>query len=189
MSQDRPRRIILIDPRFQLRLAGAFLLLQVVLTGAFAFGLYVFMDSELQAGLASAHAAYRSLDQMLLPLVLILAGFSLVLSTALVTAFVVILSHRIAGPLYRFRTVMEDLAKRRLAVHTRLRPDDQLGALSEPTGQALDTLRTDLAALRTDLDQARTALAAGDLPTATRALADLEGTLSGWSPENPTPVR
>jgi methyl-accepting chemotaxis protein len=189
MSQERPRRIILIDSRFQLRLAGAFVVLQVVLTGAFAFGLYVFMDSELQAGLASAHAAYRSLDQMLLPLVLILAGFSLVLSTALVTAFVVILSHRIAGPLYRFRTVMEELANRRLAAHTRLRPDDQLGALSEPTGQALDTLRTDFTALRTDLDRAQAALAAGDLATTTQALADLEGSLSRWSPGNPTPVR
>jgi len=185
MSPDRPRRIILIYPRFQLRLAGAFLLLQVVLTGAFAFGLYVFMDSELQAGLASAHAAYRSLDQMLLPLVLILAAFSLALSTALVTAFVVILSHRIAGPLYRFRVVMEDLASRRLATHTRLRPDDQLGALSESTGQALDTLRVDLAALRSDLDRARTALADGDLPAATQALASLDGTLSEWSPGNP----
>jgi methyl-accepting chemotaxis protein len=185
MSQGRQRRIILIDTRFQLRLAGAFVLLQVVLTGAFAFGLYVFMDSELQAGLASAHAAYRSLDQMLLPLVLILAGFSLALSTTLVTAFVVILSHRIAGPLYRFRLVMEGLAERQLAPHARIRPDDQLGVLSEATSRVLDTLQSDLATLRTGLDQARQAVAAGDLPSATRDLADLEGTLSRWSLGDP----
>ncbi|MBP1772341.1 MAG: hypothetical protein H6P99_1504 [Holophagaceae bacterium] len=180
MSQDRPRRIVLIDTRFQLRLAGAFLLLQVVLTGVFAFGLYLFMDSELKAGLASAHAAYRSLDQMLLPLVLVLAGFSLAVSTALVTAFVVILSHRIAGPLHRFRLVMEDLAERRVAAHARIRPDDQLGVLSQATGRALATLGADLAAAQASLGRAQAALEVGDGPATTQALRDLEGILSPW---------
>lgn len=185
MKPDRPRRIILIDTRFQLRMAGAFILLQVVLTGAFAFGLYLFMDSELQAGLASAHTTYRSLDRMLLPLVLVLAGFSLALSTALVTGFVVILSHRIAGPLHRFRTVMEELAERRLPAHARIRPKDQLGALSDSTGRALDTLQADLKALHSTLVQAQSALAAGDLPTTGKALSELGGTLSRWFPGTP----
>ncbi|HJW43772.1 MAG TPA: hypothetical protein VJ463_04925 [Geothrix sp.] len=183
MSQDRPRRIVLIDTRFQLRLAGAFLLLQVVLTGAFAFGLYVFMDSELKAGLASAHAAYRSLDEMLLPLVLVLAGFSLAVSTALVTAFVVLLSHRIAGPLHRFRLVVEGLAGRRIAAHARIRPDDQLGVLSEATGRALATLGTDLAAAQASLGRARTALEAGDASATAQAFRDLDGILSSWRTE------
>lgn len=185
MSQDRPRRIVLIDTRFQLRLAGAFLLLQVVLTGAFAFGLYLFMDSELKAGLASAHAAYRSLDQMLLPLVLVLAGFSLAVSTTLVTAFVVILSHRIAGPLHRFRLVMEGLAEHLVAAHARIRPDDQLGVLSEATGHALATLGADLTAAQAGLGRARAALESGDVSATAQALLNLDGILSAWRIDPP----
>lgn len=182
MIQPRHRRIVLIDTPFQLRMAGAFILLQVLLTGLFAFGLYIFMASELQTGLASAHAAYRSLGQMLLPLVAVLAGFSLVLSIVLVTAFVVILSHRIAGPLHRFRLVMEEVAQRRIPDHARIRPEDQLGPLSESTGLALRTLHADLSALRSALDRARAAHASGNAAAAVQALDDLESTLGAWRP-------
>ncbi len=185
MNQPRHRRIVLIDTRFQLRMAGAFILLQVLLTGLFAFGLYLFMASELQTGLASAHAAYRSLGQMLLPLVAVLAGFSLVLSIVLVTGFVVILSHRIAGPLHRFRLVMEEVAQRRIPDHARIRPDDQLGPLSESTGQALGTLHTDLATLRSALDRAQAAQTSGDAAATANALDDLETTLGAWIPPAP----
>ncbi len=180
MNANPKRRIILIDTRFQLRLAGGFILLQLLLTGLFAIALYVFMDSELKAGLASAHAAYRSLDQMLFPLVLVLAGFNLALSTSLVTGFVVLLSHRIAGPLYRFRRTMEDLAGRRLDDLNSLRPEDQLGALSEPTRQALATVRSDLDALRQDLARVRQSQAAGNTAGVEAGIEALEARLSAW---------
>ncbi|MBK9796711.1 MAG: hypothetical protein IPP58_09470 [Holophagaceae bacterium] len=187
MPSKKHRRIVLIDTRFQLGMAGAFILLQLLLTGLFAVALYLFMDSELKAGLASAHAAYRSLDQMLLPLVLVLAGFNLALSTALVTGFVVILSHRIAGPLHRFRIVMEELAERRLPEDARIRPKDQLGVLSESTGRALDTLQADLTTLRSQLARARVASMGGDGPAAGEALAHMDATLSQWCPRAPGP--
>lgn len=180
MTPDRPRRIVLIDTRFQLRLAGAFILLQVVLTAGFAFGLYVFMDSELQAGLASAHAAYRTLDQMLFPLVLVLAGFSLALSTALVTGFVVILSHRIAGPLYRFRTLLEQLADRTVPTHTRLRPDDQLVEISESFARAVETLAGDLSGLQAAVQDLQTATAGQEDPTLRQAVDRVDHILKSW---------
>lgn len=180
MTPDRPRRIILIDTRFQLRLAGAFILLQVVLTSAFAFGLYVFMDSELQAGLASAHAAYRTLDQMLFPLVLVLAGFSLALSTALVTGFVVILSHRIAGPLFRFRALLEQVADRTLPSHIRLRPDDQLAEISSSFAHAVNTLSSDVSALQAAVQDLHAAAARHDDPLLRDAVARLDQVLSAW---------
>jgi methyl-accepting chemotaxis protein len=180
MKPDRKRRIILIDTRFQLRLAGGFMLIQLGLTAVFTFALYVFMDSEIQAGLASAHAAYRTLDRMLFPLVMVLAGFNLALSTALVTSFVVLLSHRIAGPLYRFRKVMEELAERSISDHTSLRPDDQLGALSEPTRQALSTLEADFSALRESLQEARSAHESGNALATREALDHMAARLEPW---------
>lgn len=180
MSTKKPRRIVLIDTRFQLRLAGTFLLVQLCLTGLFAGALYVFMDSELKAGLASAHAAYRSLDQMLLPLVGVLAGFSFLLSTVIVTSFVVLLSHRIAGPLHRFRTVLEELGRRQIPAHSRIRPDDQLGEVSEAMGQALATFTADLDALSAAADAVRTARERQDMDALDRGLAEQARVLAGW---------
>ena len=42
MSKPNQRRIVLIDHRFQLRMAASFILLQVLLTALFAAGLYIF---------------------------------------------------------------------------------------------------------------------------------------------------
>ncbi len=180
MQPKQNRRIILIDTRFQLRLAGTFILLQLFLTGLFAVVLYLFMNSELKTGLASAHAAYRSLDQMLLPLVGVLAAFSFVLSTLIVLAFVVILSHRIAGPLFRFRTVLEALSRREIPAHTRLRPDDQLGELSESMERTLATLTTDLESLTSTASALAQARQGQDPEALDRGLAELTRLLAAW---------
>jgi len=180
MTPDQKRRIILIDTRFQLRLAGAFLLVQVLLTGLFGFGLYLFLDSEVQAGLASAHASYRSLEQMLLPIILVLAAFNLALSAALVTGFVVLLSHRIAGPLFRFRSVLEDLAERKIPGHTGIRPEDQLSEVATSLGKAVGTLATDLSALRAVTADLRQAAFPRQDSALESALARLEHLLGAW---------
>ncbi|MDP2875031.1 MAG: hypothetical protein Q8O00_02530, partial [Holophaga sp.] len=135
--------------------------------------------------LASAHASYRSLDQMLLPIVAVLAGFSFLLSTVVVTSFVVLLSHRIAGPLYRFRLVLEGLAQRRIPVDAKIRPDDQLGELSDTMGQALTTLRTDLGALRIAVAALEKARLDQDPQGIETSIADMKTLLAAWE----TPVR
>jgi methyl-accepting chemotaxis protein len=185
MQPKKNRRIVLIDTRFQLRMAGAFILLQLVLTGLFSVALFLFMDSELKAGLASAHAAYRSLDQMLLPIVAVLAGFSFLLSTVVVTSFVVLLSHRIAGPLHRFRLVLEGLAQRRIPADARIRPDDQLGELSDTLGLTLSTLSSDLEALRATTAALEKAQLDQDQQGLAQGIADLKGLLAAWE----APVR
>jgi methyl-accepting chemotaxis protein len=180
MSHSKPRRIVLIDTRFQLKMAGAFVLLQLVLTGVFAFVLYLFMDSELKAGLASAHAAYKSLDQMLLPIVAVLAGFNFLLSTVVITSFVVILSHRIAGPLHRFRIILDDLAHRQIPAHTRIRPKDQLGEVSTSMTFAVETLTADLEALCAAAEGMKKAHEAQDRDAIDQHAADLERLLGAW---------
>ena len=186
MHTEKHRRIVLIDTRFQLRLAASFLALQVLLTGLFSLALYLFMDSELKAGLASAHAAYRSLDQMLLPLVAVLAGFSFLLSTVAVTGFVVLLSHRIAGPLHRFRTVLEELGQRRIPANAHIRPDDQLGEVSESMGHALETLSSDIEALYATAAAMKMAQEGQDAAALDRGVSELIRILAAWKRPNRT---
>lgn len=182
MNQVKQRRIVLIDHRFQLRMAAAFVALQVLLTALFAFGLYLFMDSEIHADLASAHASYQSLNQMLLPIVVILAAFSVTLSIMLVTIFVVRISHKVAGPMYRFRTVLESLSERRFDAMTRIRPDDQLGELAVSLDKALGTLKTDIHALRQSTERLRACHDKGDNNAVATEISLIERTLDSWKP-------
>jgi methyl-accepting chemotaxis protein len=181
MFSSKHRRIVLIDNRFQLGLAGLFVLVQVVLTGLFAFVMYLFLESEIQAGLASAHAAYHTMGQMLMPIILVLSGFSLAVSTLCVVGFVILLSHRIAGPLYRFKAVLDELAARRIPAHTRLRPGDQLHSLAESFTLAVDNLEEDLNALKGAADTLRAAHGAGDLEAQEPAIAALERVMETWT--------
>jgi hypothetical protein len=180
MTPQKPRRIVLINPRYQLRLAAAFLVVQLVLTGLFAGGLYLFLDSELHASLASAHAQAQSLERMLLPIVLVLSCFSLAFSTVLVTLFVVFLTHKVAGPIYRFRSALESLAGRDLGAPTAIRPEDQLEEVAHSMREAFATLATDFGTLGDAATEARrSAEAAGDTATLA-AVAKIEGVLSAW---------
>jgi methyl-accepting chemotaxis protein len=180
MNKSNKRRIVLIDPRFQLRMAASFILLQVLLTALFAAGLYIFMDSELHADLASAHASYKSLSQMLLPIVLTLAVFSVTLSIILSSVFVVLISHKIAGPMYRFRTVLESLSHRRFEAHTRIRPDDQLGELAISLDKAIKTVKTDIHELHQSVWRLRESHAKADKDSFEIQIAAIEKTLDSW---------
>jgi signal transduction histidine kinase len=180
MNTPNQRRIVLIDHRFQLRLAAAFILLQILLTALFAAGLFIFMDSELHADLASAHASYESLNQMLLPIVLTLAVFSVTLSVVLTTVFVILISHKIAGPMYRFRTVLESLAHRRFESRTRIRPDDQLGDLASSLDKAMQTVRTDIHELHQGVWRLRESHAKADAASFEAQIAAMEKTLDAW---------
>jgi nitrate/nitrite-specific signal transduction histidine kinase len=106
------------------------------------------VDSELHAELASAHASYQSLHQLLMPIIIVLASFSIVLSSVLATIFVILLSHKIAGPMYRFKVVLQSLAHRRFEVLTRIRPEDQLGELAYALEQALSVVQEEVNALQ-----------------------------------------
>ena len=184
MSQPKKRRIVLIDQRFQLRMAAEFVALHVLLTAIFATGLYIFMDSEVHADLASAHASYQSLSQMLLPIVVVLAVFSITLSIVLVTGFVVMTSHKIAGPLYRFGTVLESLAQHRFESLLRIRPDDQLGELAVSIDKVVSTFKTDIDLLHQASTRLRDCQARGDKEGVAAEIARIENTLSLWKEAN-----
>ena len=180
MTHAAPSRIVLIDRRFQLRLALEFVLLQVLLTSLLAGGLYLFLNSELQANLASAHASYRSMAQMLMPIVGGMAVFSILVSTVLVTVYVVHMSHRIARPLLRIRAVLEELGRRRFLDHTDIHPGDQLWEVDHALTSAVAAIRSDVQGLRQVALDLRRAQEAGDAAAVLAQLETLERAVQAW---------
>jgi len=180
MTQQKQRKIILIDNRFQLRMAGIFIVLQVVLTALFAVGFYMFLDSEIHADLMSAHASYTSLSKMLLPVVVVLSLFDIVLSIVLVSIFVVVLSHKIAGPIYRFRAVLESLAHRHFDPYMKIRPHDQLGEFAISIDKAVSTVKTDMTRMQQSVARLKLHHAENDGEGVATEIAALEKTLEAW---------
>ena len=180
MNQAAPSRIVLIDRRFQLRLALEFVLLQILLTALFAGGLYLFLNSELQANLASAHASYRSMAQMLMPIVMGLAVFNILVSTVLVTVYVVHMSHRLARPLLRIRAVLEELGRRRFLDRTDIHPGDQLWEMDRSLTTAVTAIRTDVEALQQAARELRRAQEAGEAGAVLAQVEVLEGLAKAW---------
>ena len=180
MSASRPSRIVIVPRRFRVRLALEFLALQGLLTGLFALGLYLFTRSELQANLASAHASYRSLAQMLLPLILGLSLFSLVLSTAMVSFYVAYLSRRVAKPLLHIRAALEELAQRRFFLRTGIGKWEELWELSASLTKAEAVLRGDLERLKAESAGLQAAGQAGNLEDVTARIGVIQAVLEGW---------
>jgi methyl-accepting chemotaxis protein len=117
---------------------------------------------------------------MLLPIVVILAVFSVTLSILLATVFVVLISHKIAGPMFRFRTVLESMAQRRFDTLTSIRPDDQLGELATSLNKALHTVKSDVYTLQQSVGQLRACHDKGDGDALVVEIARIESTLNSW---------
>jgi HAMP domain-containing protein len=129
--KNQKRKIILINKRFQLALIIKFLLVNVLVMALFGVFLFLFMNSEIEANLYSAHVTYQKMSDMLLPIIITLSVLNILISSGIITVFVLYASFRIAGPLYRFNTAISEINQGNLNPMLNLREKDELYAFSE----------------------------------------------------------
>ena len=114
MSSKYQRKIILINPRFQLKLSAYFAFLTVANIAIFyaciRYFFQVFVDMGIEIGLPNNHVYFMFVeDQMLtMNIVFLITSF---LTIGLLMVFGVYISHKIAGPLYRFCHHLTDIAE------------------------------------------------------------------------------
>lgn len=157
MTEEKPRKVVFIDRRFQGAFILRFLLLLLVGTALFVLSAYLILDKRLEETYYSAHYTIKSTGEMLLPTLLALsAAFVVVLGGAAIF-ITVYLSHHIAGPLYAIRRYLESISRGELDFQPKLRLSDQTTPLSESLAHALETLNTRLVAIRSAADGVREA--------------------------------
>ncbi len=157
MGNEKPRKVIFIDKRFQGEFILKFILLLLVGTGIFVLAAYVILNKRIEESFYSAHVTLKSTGEALLPTLLMLSGvFVAVLGTA---AYVITLyvSHHIAGPLFAIRRYLENVSRGELDFEPKLRLKDQTTPLAVSLTHALDTLNARLVAVRTGADAMRDA--------------------------------
>jgi hypothetical protein len=175
------RRIKLINPRFQVGLMIKFILANTVILAVCGLGLHAFLRGEIEANLHSAHAVYRSVGDMLSPIIVTLTLLSWGILSLATVVVILYTSHRIAGPLYRFQRALGEMEGRNLTALTRIREDDQLGELAINLQQVRDIWADDIARLRCLSDELGALLPAADEDEATqRKLAEIRSVLDAY---------
>ena len=187
------RRILFIEKAFQLRFIAkvtTVVVLGTVLTGGL---LYLLADKEFGRAFYSAHYQARSSWELLLPAVLAASFVSMCIVAVVAVVLTLYDSHRIGGPLYRFRANLETIAGGDLTLMTNLREGDELRPLSEAMNDMTRGLREkvlvggeverELAAALETVERASregTPPSAADLSSLSRCREQLAGALKGF---------
>ncbi len=129
------KRNIFIKKRFQADFAVKVLIL-IVIESLLAIGLFVYLSrGTVITGYSGSEVVIASTGEYFLP-TLLLTNLVVIGLTAVVGFVVMLLiSHKIAGPLYRFEKSLEETSKGDLTNRFNLRSDDQMHDLAEKMNQ------------------------------------------------------
>ena len=148
MKDDKPRRVLFVDRRFQADFMLKFFLLLLVGTAVFVLASYLVLNKRFEETYYSAHFAIKSTGEMLLPTLLTLSAVFVVVLGAAAAVITLYVSHHIAGPLYAIRRYLENISRGELDFQAKLRLGDQTTPLAESLAGALETLNAKLVAIR-----------------------------------------
>lgn len=152
MRDDKPRKVLFVDRRFQADFILKFLLLLLVGTGIFVLAAYLVLNKRFEETYYSAHMAIRSTGEVLLPTLLALSAVFIVVLGAAAAVITLYVSHHIAGPLYAIRRYLENISRGELDFQARLRLGDQTTPLAASLAEAVESLNAKLVAIRSRAD-------------------------------------
>jgi hypothetical protein len=152
MDQNR-RHIVLINKSFQFNMIAKFIIINIIIMIVFGFILYLFLNSEVDSNLHSAHVTYKNIKDMLFPIIITLSIINILVSSIIIAVFVLFASHKVAGPLYRFNEALKDICNRNLNTFTGLREGDQLYECSHTLTQAAKLLAGDMSDIKAKTDE------------------------------------
>jgi len=145
------RRNYFIDKDFQTRFILKFCFL-VVLAGVITTGILYFVGKRsTTVSIVNSRVIVHSTADFLLP-ILIQTVLAVLVILGLATIVVTLLfSHKIAGPLYRFKMAIEGVKLGNLSANFHLRNYDQLKGLSNEVNAMIDRTREQINLIKTDV--------------------------------------
>jgi hypothetical protein len=121
----RKSRTLLINPKFQWTLIGyaAFIATLILLSvyGLFSFGFHEFVNIGNQAGLPADHVYFQFIKMQEQTFLRVIFAMALLVGLILIAGGLVI-SHKIAGPIYRMQKELDEMAREAASNHPVLRP-------------------------------------------------------------------
>jgi len=145
------RRIYFIEKEFQTKFILKFCAL-VAIGGLLTVGiLYILAMHSTTVSIVNSRVVVRTTADFILPILIqTVLGIIIIVSIATI-AMTLFVSHKIAGPLYRLKKVMETLAEGDFSSDFRIRRFDQLQDLANAFNAMILKIRTELKALKDNL--------------------------------------
>lgn len=144
------RRILFIEKKFQAKFILKFCAL-VLLGGLLTVGmLYLFAMQSTTVSIVDSRVVVRTTADFLLPVLIqtvLIVTVIVSIATISVTLFI---SHKIAGPLYRFKKTFDELAEGDFSGDFRIRHLDQLQDLASNFNRMITRLREHLGLLKSN---------------------------------------
>ena len=135
------RRRYFIKSAFQIKMILQFIFIMILAGLILGFELYIFTSNELDTKLFQAHMRIINTWDILLPTI-ILTMISVFILVFIITVYMVIyLSHKIAGPLYKFEIISNEIGKGNFKVNVKLRDKDELIPLQNAFENMLENLQ------------------------------------------------
>ncbi|OGQ46663.1 MAG: hypothetical protein A2W63_02990 [Deltaproteobacteria bacterium RIFCSPLOWO2_02_44_9] len=142
------RRNYFIKKNFQVNFTVKFLI--IILIEAFlAAGLFLYMSKgTLTTGYLGSELRIARTYDFFLPMLLLSNLIIVGISAVIGIGVLIFLSHRIAGPLYRFENILNSIKKGDLTQRFKLRENDQFAELANSINEHTDTLDKNMGHLK-----------------------------------------
>ena len=150
MNDTNRRKAVLISKRFQVMQILKFILLYFELMFVCGVVLYILLMNHI-GNLKLDKQEIASIREAVLPFIAILFTVTFILSSIVIALFVLYSTHKIAGPLYRFRTALEQMRDGNLNPMMELRANDELKPLSEAMKEFSGALYGDMCRMQEHL--------------------------------------
>jgi methyl-accepting chemotaxis protein len=181
------RRNYIIDRKFQSGFILRFCLL-VVAAGLFILAvLYLISGSATSVSYVNSRIVVQSTADYLLPLLIQTFAIAVIIVGVATVFLTVLISHRIAGPAYRFKQVLSSLGKRDFSGQCRIRRKDYLQDVAFAMNDMMASVRKALAAvdgslarLKSTMESATNGAGGEGLKALKKELAELENILRGF---------
>ena len=141
----------LISTKFQLKYVSQILLLMFLTAVLCSFVVYYTGMIVLGEKLASVYPQGRLMA--ILTMVNIRVFFSVILVSPLVAIIAILLSHRIAGPIYRIESFLTSMASGNLAYRLTLRQGDEFMNIADKINLLIDSLKSTIGDQRANLEK------------------------------------
>ncbi|MBF0408928.1 MAG: hypothetical protein HQM10_16385 [Candidatus Riflebacteria bacterium] len=137
------RKNYLVLPSFQLRLTIFLVAIILLVTVLHGFFLYHITSKNIEDGFLSAHNRLRSTWDILRPAIILTNGFSFFLMTLCFGISIILISHRLIGPLFKFETRLREITSGRLDLpEVKLRHNDEAQVLGDALNEMQSSMKT-----------------------------------------------
>lgn len=155
-KRSHQRKTHLIKKDFQINLIIRFCL---ILLGGVVFStavLYFFSQGTLTSSFQNSRLIIQKTGSAILPAVLYTNLITLGLISAVTVFVTLFISHKIAGPIYRFEKEMKNIALGNLNNKISLRKNDQIREIAESLNQMAGSLHEKVVEISNEVDQLQT---------------------------------